>query len=114
MTTQTEKFPDGFWLGEQLVCWQAGTTPWNIFPVISLYLMGEVTNQSFRITILPQVCPQLEPVGSQEEGKVPTGRQGAGVSSQKVEDKRAGSRGTKQAHGAQGWWREEHPLSTDI
>lgn len=54
---QTEKFPDGFWLGEQLVCWQAGTTPWNIFPVISLYLMSEVTNQSFRITILPQVRP---------------------------------------------------------
>ncbi|XP_004749968.1 beta-secretase 1 isoform X2 [Mustela putorius furo] len=54
LATQTEKFPDGFWLGEQLVCWQAGTTPWNIFPVISLYLMGEVTNQSFRITILPQ------------------------------------------------------------
>uniref|UniRef100_A0A2K6P486 Beta-secretase 1 n=1 Tax=Rhinopithecus roxellana TaxID=61622 RepID=A0A2K6P486_RHIRO len=52
--SSTEKFPDGFWLGEQLVCWQAGTTPWNIFPVISLYLMGEVTNQSFRITILPQ------------------------------------------------------------
>ncbi|XP_070282227.1 beta-secretase 1 isoform X2 [Myotis yumanensis] len=51
---ETEKFPDGFWLGEQLVCWQAGTTPWNIFPVISLYLMSEVTNQSFRITILPQ------------------------------------------------------------
>uniref|UniRef100_A0A6I8P155 Beta-secretase 1 n=1 Tax=Ornithorhynchus anatinus TaxID=9258 RepID=A0A6I8P155_ORNAN len=51
---ETEKFPDGFWLGEQLVCWQAGTTPWDIFPVISLYLMGEVTNQSFRITILPQ------------------------------------------------------------
>ncbi|XP_006890881.1 PREDICTED: beta-secretase 1 isoform X4 [Elephantulus edwardii] len=52
--SSTEKFPDGFWLGEQLVCWQAGTTPWNIFPVISLYLMGEATNQSFRITILPQ------------------------------------------------------------
>nr|KAF6342521.1 beta-secretase 1 [Pipistrellus kuhlii] len=52
--SSTEKFPDGFWLGEQLVCWQAGTTPWNIFPVISLYLMSEVTNQSFRITILPQ------------------------------------------------------------
>uniref|UniRef100_A0A6I8P6P2 Beta-secretase 1 n=1 Tax=Ornithorhynchus anatinus TaxID=9258 RepID=A0A6I8P6P2_ORNAN len=52
--SSTEKFPDGFWLGEQLVCWQAGTTPWDIFPVISLYLMGEVTNQSFRITILPQ------------------------------------------------------------
>lgn len=63
---QTEKFPDGFWLGEQLVCWQAGTTPWNIFPVISLYLMGEVTNQSFRITILPQVCPQAEAVGCRE------------------------------------------------
>lgn len=64
--SSTEKFPDGFWLGEQLVCWQAGTTPWNIFPVISLYLMGEVTNQSFRITILPQVCPQAEAAECQE------------------------------------------------
>ncbi|XP_075460345.1 beta-secretase 1 [Ascaphus truei] len=52
--SSTETFPDGFWLGEQLVCWQVGTTPWHIFPVISLYLMGEATNQSFRITILPQ------------------------------------------------------------
>ncbi|XP_007906975.2 beta-secretase 1 [Callorhinchus milii] len=52
--SSTEKFPDGFWLGEQLVCWQVGTTPWHIFPTISLYLMGEVTNQSFQITILPQ------------------------------------------------------------
>lgn len=34
-----------------------GTTPWHIFPVISLYLKGETTNQSFRITILPQVGP---------------------------------------------------------
>lgn len=74
LPTQTEKFPDGFWLGEQLVCWQAGTTPWNIFPVISLYLMGEVTNQSFRITILPQVRPQPKSVGSQEEEKVYIGR----------------------------------------
>lgn len=49
------------------MCWQAGTTPWNIFPVISLYLMGEVTNQSFRITILPQVCPQAKAVGCQED-----------------------------------------------
>ncbi|KAM8927277.1 beta-secretase 1 [Pelodytes ibericus] len=52
--SSTEKFPDGFWLGEQLVCWQEGTTPWHIFPFISLYLMGESNNQSFRITILPQ------------------------------------------------------------
>lgn len=58
---QTEKFPDGFWLGEQLVCWQVGTTPWHIFPVLSLYLMGEATNQSFRITILPQVRPSPVP-----------------------------------------------------
>lgn len=57
---QTEKFPDGFWLGEQLVCWQVGTTPWHIFPVLSLYLMGEATNQSFRITILPQVSAEQE------------------------------------------------------
>uniref|UniRef100_A0A8B9TKY0 Beta-secretase 1 n=1 Tax=Anas platyrhynchos TaxID=8839 RepID=A0A8B9TKY0_ANAPL len=54
MDCKEEKFPDGFWLGEQLVCWQVGTTPWHIFPVLSLYLMGEATNQSFRITILPQ------------------------------------------------------------
>ncbi|CAJ1066144.1 beta-secretase 1 [Xyrichtys novacula] len=53
--SSTEQFPSGFWLGEQLVCWQAGTTPWHIFPVISLYLMSENHNQSFRISILPQV-----------------------------------------------------------
>lgn len=53
---QTEQFPSGFWLGEQLVCWPAGTTPWHIFPVISLYLMSENRNQSFRISILPQVA----------------------------------------------------------
>ncbi|TNN34593.1 Beta-secretase 1 [Liparis tanakae] len=52
--SSTEQFPSGFWLGEQLVCWQAGTTPWHIFPVISLYLMSENHNQSFRISILPQ------------------------------------------------------------
>lgn len=56
---QTEQFPSGFWLGEQLVCWQAGTTPWHIFPVISLYLMSENHNQSFRISILPQVTHRL-------------------------------------------------------
>lgn len=75
LSTQTEKFPDGFWLGEQLVCWQAGTTPWNIFPVISLYLMGEVTNQSFRITILPQVCPQSEVVHQRKRTKYILGRE---------------------------------------
>ncbi|KAM4742497.1 beta-secretase 1 isoform 2-T2 [Anableps anableps] len=52
--SSTEQFPSGFWLGEQLVCWEAGTTPWHIFPVISLYLMSENRNQSFRISILPQ------------------------------------------------------------
>ncbi|XP_015257577.1 PREDICTED: beta-secretase 1 [Cyprinodon variegatus] len=52
--SSTEQFPSGFWLGEQLVCWPAGTTPWHIFPVISLYLMSENRNQSFRISILPQ------------------------------------------------------------
>lgn len=58
---QTEQFPSGFWLGEQLVCWQAGTTPWQIFPVISLYLMSENHNQSFRISILPQVMHTTRP-----------------------------------------------------
>lgn len=32
--------------------------------------MGEVTNQSFRITILPQVCPQAEAAECQEADKV--------------------------------------------
>uniref|UniRef100_A0ACB8EYN9 Beta-site APP-cleaving enzyme n=1 Tax=Sphaerodactylus townsendi TaxID=933632 RepID=A0ACB8EYN9_9SAUR len=65
----TEKFPDGFWLGEQLVCWQMGTTPWHIFPVISLYLKGETTNQSFRISILPQqyLRPVEDVATSQDE-----------------------------------------------
>lgn len=58
---QTEQFPSGFWLGEQLVCWQAGTTPWHIFPVISLYLMSENHNQSFSISILPQVMHTTRP-----------------------------------------------------
>ncbi|XP_039185744.1 beta-secretase 1 isoform X1 [Crotalus tigris] len=67
--SSTEKFPDGFWLGEQLVCWQVGTTPWNIFPVISLYLMGEATNHSFRISILPQqyLRPVEDVATSQDE-----------------------------------------------
>lgn len=58
---QTEQFPSGFWLGEQLVCWQAGSTPWHIFPVISLYLMSENHNQSFRISVLPQVRLPRDP-----------------------------------------------------
>uniref|UniRef100_A0AAQ5Y2G3 Peptidase A1 domain-containing protein n=1 Tax=Amphiprion ocellaris TaxID=80972 RepID=A0AAQ5Y2G3_AMPOC len=65
---QTEQFPSGFWLGEQLVCWQAGTTPWHIFPVISLYLMSENRNQSFRISILPQqYLRPVEDVASAQE-----------------------------------------------
>ncbi|KAJ6653189.1 hypothetical protein lerEdw1_010062 [Lerista edwardsae] len=67
--SSTEKFPDGFWLGEQLVCWQVGTTPWHIFPVISLYLMGEAANNSFRISILPQqyLRPVEDVATSQDE-----------------------------------------------
>uniref|UniRef100_A0A3Q3R777 Beta-secretase 1 n=1 Tax=Monopterus albus TaxID=43700 RepID=A0A3Q3R777_MONAL len=65
---ETEQFPSGFWLGEQLVCWQAGTTPWHIFPVISLYLMSENRNQSFRISILPQqYLRPVEDVASAQE-----------------------------------------------
>ncbi|XP_062417613.1 beta-secretase 1 [Pungitius pungitius] len=65
--SSTEQFPSGFWLGEQLVCWQAGTTPWHIFPVISLYLMSENHNQSFRISILPQ--QYLRPVEDVASGQ---------------------------------------------
>ncbi|XP_051934268.1 beta-secretase 1 isoform X3 [Hippocampus zosterae] len=66
--SSTEQFPSGFWLGEQLVCWQADTTPWNIFPVISLYLMSENRNQSFRISILPQqYLRPVEDVASAQE-----------------------------------------------
>ncbi|MEQ2247215.1 Beta-site APP-cleaving enzyme [Ilyodon furcidens] len=66
--SSTEQFPSGFWLGEQLVCWQAGTTPWHIFPVISLYLISENRNQSFRISILPQqYLRPVEDVASAQE-----------------------------------------------
>ncbi|XP_023668027.2 beta-secretase 1 [Paramormyrops kingsleyae] len=66
--SSTEQFPSGFWLGEQLVCWQTGTTPWHIFPVISLYLMSENRNQSFRISILPQqYLRPVEDVASAQE-----------------------------------------------
>ncbi|XP_062408899.1 beta-secretase 1 [Sardina pilchardus] len=66
--SSTEQFPPGFWLGDQLVCWQAGTTPWHIFPVISLYLMSENRNQSFRISILPQqYLRPVEDVASAED-----------------------------------------------
>lgn len=77
---QTEKFPDGFWLGEQLVCWQVGTTPWHIFPVLSLYLMGEATNQSFRITILPQVSlSRPDPARGRAGERAGAGRTGSTV-----------------------------------
>uniref|UniRef100_A0A8C5CZS8 Beta-secretase 1 n=1 Tax=Gadus morhua TaxID=8049 RepID=A0A8C5CZS8_GADMO len=66
--SSTEQFPSGFWLGEQLVCWQAGTTPWPIFPVITLYLMSENRNQSFKISILPQqYLRPVEDVASAQE-----------------------------------------------
>ncbi|KAG7270525.1 hypothetical protein CRUP_026417 [Coryphaenoides rupestris] len=66
--SSTEQFPSGFWLGEQLVCWQAGTTPWHIFPVITLYLMSENRNQSFKISILPQqYLRPVEDVASAQE-----------------------------------------------
>ena len=57
------------------MCWQAGTTPWPIFPVITLYLMSENRNQSFKISILPQVKHTHKPA-AQQTGQ---GRTGAGV-----------------------------------
>ncbi|KAK5868469.1 hypothetical protein PBY51_009481 [Eleginops maclovinus] len=66
--SSTEQFPSEFWLGDRLVCWQAGTTLWHIFPVISLYLMSENHNQSFRISILPQqYLRPVEDVASAQE-----------------------------------------------
>uniref|UniRef100_UPI00398E9558 beta-secretase 2 isoform X2 n=1 Tax=Pristiophorus japonicus TaxID=55135 RepID=UPI00398E9558 len=53
-TSKVEQFVDGFWAGSQLACWTQGTTPWSFFPQISIYLRGENSTQSFRITILPQ------------------------------------------------------------
>ncbi|KAG9327884.1 hypothetical protein JZ751_018416, partial [Albula glossodonta] len=64
----TEQFPTGFWLGQQLVCWQARSTPWHIFPVISLYLLSENRNQSFRLSILPQqYLRAVENVASEQD-----------------------------------------------
>ncbi|KAG9329249.1 hypothetical protein JZ751_006388 [Albula glossodonta] len=66
--SSTEQFPTGFWLGQQLVCWQARSTPWHIFPVISLYLLSENRNQSFRLSILPQqYLRAVENVASEQD-----------------------------------------------
>lgn len=108
---QTEKFPDGFWLGEQLVCWQAGTTPWNIFPVISLYLMSEVTNQSFRITILPQVRPPRE-AAAPGDSHVGRCQYKASQNLKDIDVSRGEGLMEKQALGAQGCRREEWPKDT--
>ncbi|XP_069744956.1 beta-secretase 2 [Narcine bancroftii] len=57
-TSQIDAFADGFWSGSQLACWPQGTKPWSFFPKISIYLRGENSTQSFRITILPQLYIQ--------------------------------------------------------
>ncbi|XP_078264903.1 beta-secretase 2 [Rhinoraja longicauda] len=57
-SSQVNSFADGFWLGSQLACWPQGSKPWSSFPKISVYLRGENSTQSFRITILPQLYIQ--------------------------------------------------------
>lgn len=57
-SSQVESFADGFWAGSQLACWPQDSKPWSFFPKISIYLRGENSTQSFRITILPQLYIQ--------------------------------------------------------
>ncbi|XP_043557300.1 beta-secretase 2 [Chiloscyllium plagiosum] len=67
-TSKVAEFADGFWSGSQLACWMQGTTPWSYFPKISIYLRGENSTQSFRITILPQLYIQpMADIGVQLE-----------------------------------------------
>ncbi|XP_048458990.1 beta-secretase 2 [Rhincodon typus] len=62
------EFADGFWSGNQLACWTSGTIPWSYFPEISIYLRGENSTQSFRITIMPQLYIQpMADIGVQME-----------------------------------------------
>ncbi|XP_067849416.1 beta-secretase 2 [Heptranchias perlo] len=66
--SKVAEFADGFWSGSQLACWTQGTTPWSFFPKISIYLRGENSTQSFRITILPQLYIQpMTDIGVQME-----------------------------------------------
>ncbi|XP_078416433.1 beta-secretase 2 [Cetorhinus maximus] len=67
-TSKVKEFADGFWSGSQLACWTQGATPWSYFPKISIYLRGENSTQSFRITILPQLYIQpMADIGAQME-----------------------------------------------
>ncbi|XP_048397008.1 beta-secretase 2 [Stegostoma tigrinum] len=67
-TSKVAEFADGFWSGSQLACWTSGTIPWSYFPEISIYLRGENSTQSFRITIMPQLYVQpMADIGVQME-----------------------------------------------
>uniref|UniRef100_UPI00358F44C7 beta-secretase 1-like isoform X1 n=1 Tax=Myxine glutinosa TaxID=7769 RepID=UPI00358F44C7 len=65
-SSTAERFPAGFWQGEQLVCWRKGGTPWHRFPPLALYLPHESGNYSFRISILPtQYLRMVQEAGSE-------------------------------------------------
>ncbi|XP_067897303.1 beta-secretase 2 [Heterodontus francisci] len=67
-TSKIEEFADEFWSGSQLACWAREATPWSYFPEISIYLRGENSTQSFRITMLPQLYIQpMADIGGQME-----------------------------------------------
>nr|AHF49001.1 BACE1 [Branchiostoma floridae] len=46
--------PAEFWTGEDLMCWKIGSTPWEHFPPMGIYLQGTSNSEAFRLSISPQ------------------------------------------------------------
>lgn len=57
-TSLIENFNSEFWAGLQLACWEKTEQPWAYFPDLSIYLRDVNVNESFRITIKPQLYIQ--------------------------------------------------------
>lgn len=59
--------PEGFWTGEEILCWGLELMPWEAFPIIILTL-AESYNSTFSLHISPQ--QYLRAVGSTQVGVV--------------------------------------------
>ncbi|XP_078671843.1 beta-secretase 1-like [Branchiostoma floridae x Branchiostoma belcheri] len=46
--------PPEFWTGEDLMCWKIGSTPWEHFPPMGIYLQGTSNSEEFKLLISPQ------------------------------------------------------------
>lgn len=55
---------DGFWSGDEVLCWKAGQVPYNVFPTVSLVLPVNAT-ATFKLVISPM--QYMRPVGEEND-----------------------------------------------